>query len=67
MSLLRDLRHPRVVLLVGVSTGDRLPIMVLEFMAGGDLYTLIHDPSRSVCLFVDKVCLQCLFVWLFVC
>ncbi|KAK7495292.1 hypothetical protein BaRGS_00013474, partial [Batillaria attramentaria] len=47
VSLLRDLRHPRVVLLIGVSCADRLPIMVLEFMAGGDLYALIHDPRRS--------------------
>ena len=44
-----------MVLLVGVSSADRLPIMVLEFMAGRDLYTLIHDPSRSVWLFVNNL------------
>lgn len=46
VSLLRDLRHPCVVLLIGISTADSLPIMVLEYMAGRDLYTLIHNSNR---------------------
>ncbi|XP_025085794.1 uncharacterized protein LOC112559088 isoform X2 [Pomacea canaliculata] len=48
VSLLRDLRHPCVVLLIGISTADSLPIMVLEYMAGRDLYTLIHDSNRHI-------------------
>ncbi|XP_033632232.1 dual specificity protein kinase splB-like [Asterias rubens] len=47
VSLLHELRHPRVVLLLGVCTSGQLPLMVLEFMAGGSLYARIHDKSRE--------------------
>ena len=46
VSLLHELRHPRVVLLLGVCTTGRLPLMVLEYMAGGSLYARIHDKTR---------------------
>ncbi|XP_067663814.1 uncharacterized protein [Haliotis asinina] len=47
VSLLRDLRHPRVVMLIGVSTSRRLPIMVLEYMSKGNLFALLHNPNRE--------------------
>ncbi|KAK3099351.1 hypothetical protein FSP39_003147 [Pinctada imbricata] len=50
VSLLRDLRHPRVVLLMGVVTTNRFPLMILEYMARGSLYHLLHDQSRVVLL-----------------
>jgi len=40
---LKELHHPRVVLLLGVCTSDKLPVMVLEFMAKGSLYYYLHD------------------------
>ncbi|XP_072039925.1 LOW QUALITY PROTEIN: uncharacterized protein [Amphiura filiformis] len=46
VSLLHELRHPRVVLLLGVCTTGRLPLMVLEYMAGGSLYHYLHDSDR---------------------
>ncbi|KAK3588556.1 hypothetical protein CHS0354_027782 [Potamilus streckersoni] len=46
VSLLRDLRHPRVVLLLGVCTTDRHPLMVLEFLSQGSLFKLLHNPER---------------------
>ncbi|KAL3880644.1 hypothetical protein ACJMK2_032868 [Sinanodonta woodiana] len=46
VSLLRELRHPRVVLLLGVCTTDRHPLMILEFMSNGSLFKLLHDPER---------------------
>ncbi|XP_038055741.1 uncharacterized protein LOC119727764 [Patiria miniata] len=47
VSLLHELRHPRVVLLLGVCTTGSLPLMVLEYMAGGSLYARIRDKSRG--------------------
>ncbi|XP_019621594.1 PREDICTED: uncharacterized protein LOC109467910 [Branchiostoma belcheri] len=46
VSLLRELRHPRVVLLLGVCTAADLPIMVLEYMAQGSLYHWLHGENR---------------------
>ncbi|XP_066287041.1 uncharacterized protein [Branchiostoma lanceolatum] len=46
VSLLRELRHPRVVLLLGVCTTADLPIMVLEYMAQGSLYHWLHGEER---------------------
>ncbi|XP_064637727.1 uncharacterized protein LOC135493962 [Lineus longissimus] len=45
VSLLRELRHPHVVLLVGVCTTATLPLMVLEYMSGGSLFAAIHDSA----------------------
>ncbi|XP_071087310.1 uncharacterized protein [Haliotis cracherodii] len=45
--LLRDLRHPRVVMLIGVCTSQRLPLMVLEYMSKGNLFALLHNPNRE--------------------
>ncbi|XP_069130522.1 uncharacterized protein [Argopecten irradians] len=47
VSLLRDLRHPRVVLLMGVCSTSRLPLMVLEYMARGSLYHHLHNTTRE--------------------
>ncbi|XP_021360200.1 uncharacterized protein LOC110454806 [Mizuhopecten yessoensis] len=47
VSLLRDLRHPRVVLLMGVCSSSRLPLMVLEYMARGSLYHRLHSTTRE--------------------
>ncbi|XP_022086324.1 uncharacterized protein LOC110976918 isoform X2 [Acanthaster planci] len=47
VSLLHELRHPRVVLLLGVCATGTLPLMVLEYMAGGSLYARIHDKLRG--------------------
>ncbi|XP_033743162.1 serine/threonine-protein kinase CTR1-like [Pecten maximus] len=47
VSLLRDLRHPRVVLLMGVCSSSRLPLMVLEYMARGSLYHHLHSTARE--------------------
>ncbi|XP_033105975.1 uncharacterized protein LOC117108132 [Anneissia japonica] len=43
--LLHGLRHPRIVLLIGVCTTGKLPIMVLEYMASGSLHQHLHDRS----------------------
>ena len=44
---MQDLRHPRVVLLLGVCTSAPLPLMILEFMPKGSLYYYLHDPDNS--------------------
>ena len=46
VNLLRELRHPRVVLLVGICTTARLPIMLLELMVNGNLFDYLHEPSK---------------------
>ena len=48
VSLLRELRHPNVVLLVGVCTSSHLPLMVLEYMSLGSLYKYLHNPQTYV-------------------
>ena len=48
MNLLRELRHPRVVLLMGVCTSSQRPLMVLEYMNAGSLYGYLHDNNRFV-------------------
>ncbi|KAK6173233.1 hypothetical protein SNE40_016722 [Patella caerulea] len=47
VSLLRDLRHPRVVMLLGVCTETKYPLMLLEYMANGNLFSILHDQNRS--------------------
>ncbi|XP_059141022.1 uncharacterized protein LOC131928886 [Physella acuta] len=46
VSMLQELEHPHVVRLLGVCITDRLPLIVLEFMSGGNLHTLLHDHTR---------------------
>ena len=46
VSLLKELRHPRVVLLIGVCTTSKLPMMVLELMTRGSLHKHLQDPDR---------------------
>ncbi|KAK4297581.1 hypothetical protein Pmani_030011, partial [Petrolisthes manimaculis] len=46
-ALLQQLHHPRVVLLMGVCTAATRPFMVLEYLSGGTLYSLVHDPARD--------------------
>ena len=49
VNLLKELRHPRVVLLMGVCTSSsKLPLMLLEFMAGGSLFHHLHDATKWV-------------------
>ena len=66
MNLLKDLRHPRVVLLVGVCTSGRLPIMILEYMANGSLYDYLHNAQKYVsshaCRLVAQSVLFCFTV-----
>lgn len=42
-ALLQQLHHPRVVLMMGVCTTAARPFMLLEYLAGGTLYNLIHN------------------------
>ncbi|KAK7081240.1 hypothetical protein SK128_014401 [Halocaridina rubra] len=44
-ALLQQLHHPRIVLLMGVCTGSARPFMLLEYLAGGTLYNLIHNTT----------------------
>ena len=46
VNLLRELRHPRVVLLVGICTTGRLPIMLLELMERGNLFDYLRDTNK---------------------
>ncbi|XP_068207126.1 uncharacterized protein [Palaemon carinicauda] len=46
-ALLQQLHHPRIVLMMGVCTGSARPFMLLEYLAGGTLYNLIHTPTRD--------------------
>ncbi|RUS77283.1 hypothetical protein EGW08_014947 [Elysia chlorotica] len=46
VSLLRELKHPCVVELLGFCSADSLPVVVLEFMACGNLHSLLHTESR---------------------
>lgn len=50
-ALLQQLHHPRVVLLMGVCSTAARPFMLLEYMMGGSLHTLIHGDARSGSLF----------------
>ncbi|XP_071951805.1 uncharacterized protein [Antedon mediterranea] len=43
VNLLHGLRHPRIVLLIGVCTTGKLPLMVLEYMSAGSLYQYLHN------------------------
>ncbi|KAH3831342.1 uncharacterized protein LOC127880025 [Dreissena polymorpha] len=43
VSLLKELRHPRVVLLIGVCTTSKLPVMVLELMSRGSLHNYLRS------------------------
>nr|XP_027226344.1 LOW QUALITY PROTEIN: mitogen-activated protein kinase kinase kinase 11-like [Penaeus vannamei] len=46
-ALLQQLHHPRVVLMMGVCTTAARPFMLLEYLAGGTLYNLIHNSPRD--------------------
>ena len=50
VSLLSGLRHPQVVLLLGVCTMERLPLMLLEYMSQGSLYAYLHNQEKLVLL-----------------
>ncbi|GFO30864.1 protein kinase [Plakobranchus ocellatus] len=47
VSMLLELRHPRVVMLLGVCSTDSLPLVVLEYMSCGNLHSLLHDTHSS--------------------
>lgn len=42
----QQLRHPCVCTLLGVSTFDGRPSMVLEYMTGGSLHDLLHNTDK---------------------
>ncbi|XP_064082406.1 uncharacterized protein LOC135198604 [Macrobrachium nipponense] len=46
-ALLQQLHHPRIVLMMGVCTSSARPSMLLEYLAGGTLYNLIHTQTRD--------------------
>ena len=47
--MLRDLRHPHIVLLLGVCLNPyHRPMAVLEYMPNGSLFSLVHDPDMLV-------------------
>ena len=46
-ALLQQLHHPRVVLLMGVCSTASRPFMLLEYMMGGSLHTLIHGENKA--------------------
>ncbi|KAL5012105.1 hypothetical protein ScPMuIL_010656 [Solemya velum] len=47
VSLLQELRHPRVVQLIGVCTTLKLPVIVLEYLPGGNLYQRLHMENKQ--------------------
>lgn len=74
-ALLQQLHHPRVVLMMGVCTTAARPFMLLEYLAGGTLYNLIHNSPWVECaVFIHEYffhwvfCVCCSFtLWLRVC
>ncbi|GFR97664.1 protein kinase [Elysia marginata] len=46
VSMLNELRHSCFVELLGFCNTDNLPLIVLEYMACGNLDSLLHDKSR---------------------
>ena len=47
VNIWKQLRHPCVCALLGVCTFDGRPSMVLEFMTGGSLHDLLHNPKSQ--------------------
>jgi len=47
IAIWRDLRHPNVCALLDVFISDQRPSMILEFMVGGSLDSLLHTPRRD--------------------
>ncbi len=42
----RKLRHPRVILFLGAVLSPECKAIVTEFMKGGSLYDLLHNPYQ---------------------
>lgn len=63
-ALLQQLHHPRVVLMMGVCTTAARPFMLLEYLAGGTLYNLIHNsPWVEGAVFIFFHWLFCLLIF----
>lgn len=49
ISILQELRHPHVAMLLGVcSRREKWPLIVMEYLACGSLHTWLHGPGRWV-------------------
>ena len=46
VNIWRQLRHPCVCSLLGVCLFEEMPAMVLEFLQGGSLHDLLHNPEE---------------------
>ena len=47
VNIWRQLRHPCVCSLLGVCMFEQRPAMVLEYLAGGSLHDLLHNPTEE--------------------
>ncbi|CAG5129728.1 unnamed protein product, partial [Candidula unifasciata] len=48
ISILQELKHPNVAMLLGVcSRREKFPLIVMEFVACGNLHTRLHGPGRT--------------------
>ena len=43
---MREFNHPNVLSLIGIAMKGTQPLVILPFMANGDLKTYIREPSR---------------------
>ncbi len=75
--MMKDFRHPHVLSLIGISVeADGSPMVVLPYMAHGDLRRYIQDPDRVSACECVRVCVRvcvcmcacvCVCVWCVCC